>query len=179
MEFFSMKIDLLDGGADYCYCEGEIISGTITLSSKVRVVQSGEDVICDIKNIVIDNKEVSSAVKGQYVGIVLNGIAKSDIHFFAWLCDVIKPLKFSMVVCDEFEISGRGTVLTGKVSYGSIRVGDDVHVLGPNMELHSVVTGVEKNRKLYDEANKGEITGILLRGLHKDSLVKNSWLVRF
>lgn len=178
MEYFSMSIKYLDGASDYCYCEGEILSGSITVGNKVRIVQSGEDLICDIKTIVIDNKEVEGAVKGQHVGVVLNGVAKSDIRYYAWLSDFIKPLKFSMIVCDEFEINGRGTVLVGKVSYGSIRIGDEVTILGPNMELHSVVTGIEKNRKLFDEADKGEVVGILLRGIHKDALVKNMWLVR-
>ena len=83
-----------------------------------------------------------------------------------------------MIVCDEFEISGRGTVLVGKVSFGSIRVGDEVTIIGSNTNFHSVVTGIVKNRKLYDEADKGEVVGILLRGIHKDGLVKNMWLVR-
>lgn len=82
--------------------------------------------------------------------------------------DVDKP--FLMPVEDVFSITGRGTVGTGRVERGRIKVGDDVEVVGIKPTRKTVITGVEMFRKLLDEAQAGDNVGLLLRGVEKDEL---------
>ena len=82
--------------------------------------------------------------------------------------DVDKP--FLMPVEDVFSITGRGTVGTGRVERGRIKVGDKVELVGLRETRDTVVTGVEMFRKLMDEAMAGDNVGLLLRGVDKDDL---------
>lgn len=80
--------------------------------------------------------------------------------------DVDKP--FLMAVEDVFSISGRGTVVTGRVERGKIKVGEEVEMVGIHPEIKkTVVTGVEMFRKLLDEGQAGDNVGLLLRGIEK------------
>jgi elongation factor Tu len=81
---------------------------------------------------------------------------------------VDKP--FLMPIEDVFSISGRGTVGTGRVERGKIKVGDKVEIIGIRETRETVVTGVEMFRKLLDEAQAGDNVGLLLRGVDKDDL---------
>jgi elongation factor Tu len=83
--------------------------------------------------------------------------------------DIDKP--FLMPVEDVFSITGRGTVATGRIEQGVIKVGEAVEVIGLGAEkLKSVVTGVEMFRKLLDRGEAGDNAGLLLRGIDKDSV---------
>jgi len=75
-----------------------------------------------------------------------------------------------MPVEDVFSITGRGTVGTGRVERGKIKVGDKVERVGIRETREVVVTGVEMFRKLMDEAQAGDNIGLLLRGMEKDDL---------
>ena len=82
---------------------------------------------------------------------------------------VDKP--FLMPIEDVFSITGRGTVATGRIETGIIKVGDPVDIIGMGAEkLKSVVTGVEMFRKLLDEGEAGDNAGLLLRGIDKDEI---------
>jgi len=81
---------------------------------------------------------------------------------------VDKP--FLMPVEDVFSISGRGTVGTGRVERGRIKVGEKAEIVGIRATRDTVVTGVEMFRKLLDEAQAGDNVGLLLRGVEKDDL---------
>ena len=81
---------------------------------------------------------------------------------------VDKP--FLMPVEDVFSITGRGTVATGRIESGIIKVGDDVDLVGMGSELKSVCTGVEMFRKLLDEGQAGDNAGLLLRGVNKEDI---------
>ncbi|HSW67898.1 MAG TPA: elongation factor Tu [Bacteroidales bacterium] len=79
--------------------------------------------------------------------------------------------EFLMPVEDVFSITGRGTVATGRIETGIIRVGEAVDIIGLGAEkLKSVVTGVEMFRKLLDEGEAGDNAGLLLRGIDKDAI---------
>ena len=80
--------------------------------------------------------------------------------------DIDKP--FLMSVEDVFSITGRGTVATGRVEKGKVKVGDNVEIVGIQETRKSVVTGIEMFRKLLDEAQAGDNIGILLRGIEKN-----------
>ncbi|RMG61706.1 MAG: elongation factor Tu [Calditrichaeota bacterium] len=82
--------------------------------------------------------------------------------------DVDKP--FLMPVEDVFSITGRGTVGTGRIERGRVRVGDEVEIVGLGAHRKTVVTGIEMFRKLLDEGIAGDNVGLLLRGVEKDEL---------
>ena len=83
--------------------------------------------------------------------------------------DVDKP--FLMPVEDVFSITGRGTVATGRVERGAIKVGDGVDIVGMQEDkMSSTVTGIEMFRKLLDQAEAGDNAGILLRGIDKEAI---------
>ena len=77
---------------------------------------------------------------------------------------------FLMPVEDVFSISGRGTVVTGRVERGVVLVGDEIEVLGIRDAQTSTVTGVEMFRKLLDRGEAGDNCGILLRGLKREDV---------
>jgi elongation factor Tu len=82
--------------------------------------------------------------------------------------DVDKP--FLMPIEDVFSISGRGTVVTGRVDRGIVHVGDNVEIVGIRPTLKTVCTGVEMFRKLLDEGQAGDNIGVLLRGTKRDEV---------
>jgi len=82
--------------------------------------------------------------------------------------DVDKP--FLMPIEDVFSISGRGTVVTGRVDRGIIRVGDDVEIVGIRPTQKTVCTGVEMFRKILDEGQAGDNIGVLLRGTKREEV---------
>jgi elongation factor Tu len=77
---------------------------------------------------------------------------------------------FLMPIEDVFSITGRGTVVTGRVEQGTLHVGDEVEIVGLRDVQKTVVTGVEMFRKLLDEAQAGDNVGLLLRGIGKDDV---------
>jgi elongation factor Tu len=82
--------------------------------------------------------------------------------------DIDKP--FLMPIEDVFSISGRGTVVTGRVERGIIKVGEDVEIVGIRETAKTVCTGVEMFRKLLDEGQAGDNIGVLLRGTKRDEV---------
>ena len=82
--------------------------------------------------------------------------------------EIDKP--FLMPVEDIFSISGRGTVVTGRVERGKVKVGEEIEIVGIRPTVKSVVTGVEMFKKLLDEGVAGDNVGLLLRGIDKDAV---------
>ena len=85
---------------------------------------------------------------------------------------------FLMPVEDVFTISGRGTVATGRVERGIVKVGEEVQLVGFNAEKKTVVTGVEAFRKLLDEGRAGDNVGLLLRGIEKHEIERGMVLAK-
>lgn len=85
---------------------------------------------------------------------------------------------FLMPVEDVFTITGRGTVATGRVERGTIKVGENVEIVGIRPTLTTVVTGVEMFRKLLDQAQAGDNIGALLRGVTRDSVQRGQVLAK-
>ena len=90
--------------------------------------------------------------------------------------DIDKP--FLMPVEDVFSITGRGTVGTGRIESGIIKVGDEVEMIGMGETKKTTVTGVEMFRKLLDEGRAGDNAGLLLRGIDKESLTRGMVLAK-
>ncbi|MEE9911949.1 MAG: elongation factor Tu [Deltaproteobacteria bacterium] len=82
--------------------------------------------------------------------------------------DVDKP--FLMPVGDVFTISGRGTVVTGRVDRGIVKVGEEVEIIGIRPTIKTVVTGVEMFRKTLDEGRAGDDVGLLIRGIKREEV---------
>jgi elongation factor Tu len=81
----------------------------------------------------------------------------------------VDPL-FRMTVQDVFSIAKRGTVVTGTIERGTLRVGDEVAINGKNGEKRTTVASIEAFRKLLDEANTGDAVGILLKDIAKQDV---------
>ena len=90
--------------------------------------------------------------------------------------DVDKP--FLMPVEDVFSITGRGTVATGRIESGIIKVGEEMDIVGMGSELKTVCTGVEMFRKLLDQGEAGDNAGLLLRGIEKDQIQRGMVLAK-
>jgi elongation factor Tu len=90
--------------------------------------------------------------------------------------DVDKPFLMSME--DVFSITGRGTVVTGRIEQGIIKVGDEVEIVGLRPTQKTVCTGVEMFRKLLDEGKAGDNAGILLRGTKKEDVERGQVLCK-
>ena len=120
-------------------------------------------------------EENTPIIRGSALG-ALNGVEKWEESVMKLMdaCDtwIQEPERdrdkpFLMPVEDVFSITGRGTVATGRVETGVIKVGDEVQILGLGEDKKSVVTGVEMFRKLLDQGEAGDNVGLLLRGVDK------------
>jgi elongation factor Tu len=90
--------------------------------------------------------------------------------------EIDKP--FLMPIEDVFSITGRGTVVTGRVDRGKVKVGEDVEIVGFKPTEKKVVTGVEMFRKLLDEGMAGDNIGVLLRGVEKEDVERGQVLAK-
>jgi elongation factor Tu len=90
--------------------------------------------------------------------------------------EIDKP--FLMPVEDVFTISGRGTVVTGRVERGRVKVGEDVEIVGFRPTVKTVATGVEMFRKILDEGQAGDNIGILLRGIKREEVERGQVLAK-
>lgn len=90
--------------------------------------------------------------------------------------DIDKP--YLMSIEDVFQIQGRGTVVTGRIDRGKVKVGDEVEIVGLKETKKDVVTGVEMFRKSLDEGQAGDNVGILLRGVKKEDVERGQVLAK-
>ena len=90
--------------------------------------------------------------------------------------DVDKP--FLMPVEDVFSISGRGTVVTGRIERGIVKVNDEVEIIGLKATVKTICTGVEMFRKLLDEGQAGDNVGVLLRGTKREEVERGQVLAK-
>src|SRR5690606_29851746 len=85
---------------------------------------------------------------------------------------------FLMPIEDVFSISGRGTVVTGRIERGLVKVGEEIEIVGITDTTKTTVTGVEMFRKLLDEGRAGENVGVLLRGTKRDEVQRGQVLAK-
>jgi elongation factor Tu len=85
---------------------------------------------------------------------------------------------FLMPIEDVFSISGRGTVVTGRVERGVVKVGEEVEIVGIKATVRSTCTGVEMFRKLLDRGEAGDNVGVLLRGIKREDVERGQVLCR-
>ncbi len=113
----------------------------------------------------------------QWCGPLLKLMDAVDSYIPTPQRDTDKP--FLMPVEDVFTITGRGTVATGRVERGTIKVGEEVQIIGLSTEIKkTVVTGVEMFRKLLDQAQAGDNIGVLLRGIDREQVERGQVLAK-
>lgn len=103
-------------------------------------------------------------------------MAKVDEYVPTPVRDLDKP--FLMPVEDVFSIKGRGTVVTGRVERGRVKINDTIEIVGIKNTQSTVVTGVEMFRKILDEGLAGDNVGVLLRGVEKDQVERGQVLAK-
>jgi elongation factor Tu len=103
-------------------------------------------------------------------------IAALDSYIPEPVRDIDKP--FLMAIEDVFSIKGRGTVATGRIERGVIKVNEEVHIIGFSDTKKTVVTGVEMFRKLLDQGQAGDNVGCLLRGIEKEQIERGQVLAK-
>ncbi|OWS72936.1 elongation factor Tu, partial [Pantoea sp. VS1] len=99
-------------------------------------------------------------------------------HLDTYIPDPVRAidLPFLLPIEDVFSISGRGTVVTGRVERGIVKVGDEVEIVGIKATAKSTCTGVEMFRKLLDQGQAGENCGVLLRGIKREEIQRGQVL---
>jgi elongation factor Tu len=110
---------------------------------------------------------------GQKIGELMDAL---DSYIPQPERETAKP--FLMPVEDVFSITGRGTVATGRIERGIVRVQEEIQLVGFNAEKKTVVTGVEMFRKLLDEGQAGDNVGLLLRGVGKEEIERGMVLAK-
>jgi len=118
------------------------------------------------------------ALQGEADGVaqIMELMSTVDSHIPLPERDIDRP--FLMPVEDVFSIQGRGTVATGRVERGIIRVSDEVEIVGIRETTKTTITGVEMFRKLLDEGRAGENVGCLLRGTKRDEIERGQVLAK-
>jgi elongation factor Tu len=132
----------------------------------------GDDVPV-IKGSALKALEVESA-DDEAAKPILELMAACDEYIPEPQRDIDKP--FLMPIEDVFSISGRGTVVTGRVERGVIKVGDEVEIVGFRETQKTVCTGVEMFRKVLDQGQAGDNVGVLLRGIKRDEVERGQVL---
>ncbi|MBD3742923.1 MAG: elongation factor Tu, partial [Stenotrophomonas sp.] len=120
------------------------------------------------------------ALEGDQSDIGVPAILKLVDALDSWIPEperaIDKP--FLMPVEDVFSISGRGTVVTGRIERGVIKVGDEIEIVGIRPVQKTTVTGVEMFRKLLDQGQAGDNAGLLLRGTKRDDVERGQVLAK-
>ena len=114
--------------------------------------------------------------EAQWAEKILELIAAVDDYIPTPDRDNDKP--FLMAVEDVFTITGRGTVATGRVERGTVKLNDEVEIVGIRETTKTVVTGIEMFRKMLDSAEAGDNAGILLRGIKREDIVRGQVLCK-
>jgi elongation factor Tu len=132
----------------------------------------------DGDNIPVVRGSALQALQGKEEGVnsILELMKAVDAHIPEPERDIDKP--FLMAIEDVFSIKGRGTVVTGRIERGIIKVGEEVEILGFADTRKTVVTGVEMFRKLLDQGQAGDNVGCLLRGIEKTDVERGQVLAK-
>ena len=110
------------------------------------------------------------------IPMIFKLVETMDVYFEEPQREKEKP--FLMPIEDVFSISGRGTVVTGRIERGIVKVGDEIEIVGINATMKTTCTGVEMFRKLLDEGQAGDNVGVLLRGTKREEVERGQVLAQ-
>jgi elongation factor Tu len=164
---FMNKVDLVD--------DPEILE---LVELEIRELLSKYDF--DGDNIPVIAGSAVAALEGKTPEIGHDAVLKLMAAVDSWIPQPERPLDktFLMPIEDVFSISGRGTVVTGRVETGIVKVGEEVEIVGINDTRKTTVTGVEMFRKLLDQGQAGDNIGALLRGVGRDDVERGQVLAK-
>ncbi|HEY1604120.1 MAG TPA: elongation factor Tu [Allosphingosinicella sp.] len=164
---FMNKVDLVD--------DEEILE---LVELEIRELLSKYDF--DGDNIPIIAGSAVAALDGKTPEIGHDAVLKLMAAVDEWIPQPERPLDkpFLMPIEDVFSISGRGTVVTGRVETGIVKVGEEVEIIGISDTRKTVVTGVEMFRKLLDQGQAGDNIGALLRGIGREEVERGQVLAK-
>jgi elongation factor Tu len=164
---FMNKVDLVD--------DAEILE---LVELEIRELLSKYDF--DGDNIPIIAGSAVAALEGKTPEIGHDAVLKLMAAVDDWIPQPERPLDrpFLMPIEDVFSISGRGTVVTGRVETGVVKVGEEVEIVGISDTKKTVVTGVEMFRKLLDQGQAGDNIGALLRGVGREEVERGQVLAK-
>jgi elongation factor Tu len=164
---FMNKVDLVD--------DAEILE---LVELEIRELLSKYDF--DGDNIPIIAGSAVAALDGKTPEIGHDAILKLMEAVDSWIPQPERPLDrpFLMPIEDVFSISGRGTVVTGRVETGIVKVGEEVEIVGIKDTRKTVVTGVEMFRKLLDQGQAGDNIGALIRGIGREEVERGQVLCK-
>src|SRR6195952_3345866 len=167
MVVFMNKVDLVD--------DPEILE---LVELEIRELLSKYDF--DGDNIPVIQGSAVCALDGKQDEIGHDAVLKLMEAVDSWIPQPERPLDrpFLMPIEDVFSISGRGTVVTGRVEGGIVKVGEEVEIVGIKDTRKSVVTGVEMFRKLLDQGQAGDNIGALIRGVGRDDVERGQVLCK-
>ena len=167
MVVFMNKVDLVD--------DPEILE---LVELEIRELLSKYDF--DGDNIPIIPGSAVAALEGKTPEIGHEAILKLMTAVDEWIPQPERPLDrpFLMPIEDVFSISGRGTVVTGRVETGIVKVGEEVEIVGIKDTKKTVVTGVEMFRKLLDQGQAGDNIGALIRGVGREEVERGQVLCK-
>ena len=167
MVVFMNKVDLVD--------DAEILE---LVELEIRELLSKYDF--DGDNIPIIPGSAVCALEDKQPEIGHDAVLKLMEAVDSWIPQPARPLDktFLMPIEDVFSISGRGTVVTGRVETGVVKVGEEVEIVGINDTRKTVVTGVEMFRKLLDQGQAGDNIGALLRGVGREDVERGQVLCK-
>jgi elongation factor Tu len=160
------------------------VPSIVVFLNKLDMIGPGDEALVDLvemelielldlkgyKNVPIIRGSALKALEGdpEYSKAILKLMDAVDEHIPTPIRETDKP--FLMPVEDVFSISGRGTVATGRVERGIVKVNDKLQLVGLRETRETVVTGIEMFNKILDEGRAGENVGLLLRGLEKNDI---------
>ena len=165
------------GHADYVK---NMITGAAQMDGAILVVSAADGPMPQTREHPIIKGSALKALEGDQSEIGVPAIVKLVDALDSWIPepqrDIDKP--FLMPVEDVFSISGRGTVVTGRIERGTIKVGDEVEIVGIRPTQKTTVTGVEMFRKLLEQGQAGDNAGLLLRGTKRDEVERGQVLAK-
>ena len=134
----------------------------------------------DGDNIPIIPGSALAALEGRDDAIGKDAVLKLMEAVDSWIPQPARPLDkpFLMPIEDVFSISGRGTVVTGRIETGIVKVGEEVEIVGIKDTKKTVVTGVEMFRKLLDQGQAGDNVGALIRGVGREEVERGQVLCK-
>ena len=167
MVVFMNKVDLVD--------DPELLE---LVEMEIREELSKRDF--DGDNIPIVAGSALAALEGRDDNIGKEAILKLMEAVDTWIPQPERPLDkpFLMPIEDVFSISGRGTVVTGRIETGIVKVGEEVEIVGIKDTQKTVVTGVEMFRKLLDQGQAGDNVGALIRGIGREQVERGQVLCK-
>jgi elongation factor Tu len=120
------------------------------------------------------------AMQGEDSELGVQSVLKLVEQMDVYIPEPVRALDgaFLMPIEDVFSISGRGTVVTGRIERGRVRVGDEVEIVGIKATTKTICTGVEMFRKLLDQGQAGDNVGVLLRGTKREEVERGQVLAK-